>query len=135
MATYRSTRPLQVQFDLFAAMEKYQPVEFDKNTSTKTTLSSFSSSSRTLFFFFSFLLEPGVPPEARRQWLTFHRLARRKILLVISLTFKKDYQNYIFGSVRPTVILHLSISVRGASGLLPGKTKPHKTYRPVSLLI
>ena len=102
MATYRSTSPLQVQLDLFADMEKYQPVEFDKNTSTKTPLSSFSFSSRALFFFFSFLLEPGVPPEARRQWLTFHRLARRNVLLINYVIFlkgiflKKDYSYQTF---------------------------------------
>ena len=38
MATYRSTSPLQVQVDLFADTEKYQPIEFDKKHPPNTSL-------------------------------------------------------------------------------------------------
>ena len=55
----------------------------------------------------------------------------KKLFWSIIQFFKKIINVRLFGSAKPTVILHSLITVRGASGLLPGEKKPHKTYRPV----
>ena len=42
-----------------------------------------------------------------------------------------DFLKRIIHTRHFTNIQHFCLSVRGASGLLPGEKKPHKTYRPV----
>ena len=133
MATYRSTSPLQVQAYLVFDMEKYQPIEIDTKKHPPKHPSPVPCPDLQPCF--------SSPPSCwsrvchqRRGgsgWLSTG-WQEKKLFWSIIQFFKKIINVRLFGSAKPTVILHFLITVRGASGLLPGKTKPHKTYWPVT---